>query len=53
MAALSGSETVSTLNGLFKEVYGDDVKQLIPTSNQLQQLIPLKAGAKRLGNLYH
>lgn len=51
--ALSGSETVATLNGLFKEVYGDDVKQLIPTSNQLQQLIPLKAGAKRLGNLYH
>lgn len=36
-----------------KEVYGDDVKQLIPTSNQLQQLIPLKAGAKQLGNLYN
>lgn len=53
MAALAGSETVATLNGLFKEVYGDDVKQLIPTSNQLQQAIPLKAGAKRLGNLYH
>lgn len=53
MAALSGSETVSTLNGLFKEVYGDDVKQLVPSSMKCQQLIPFKGGAKKLGNQYH
>lgn len=53
MSALSGSETLSTLNGLFKEAYGDDVKQLVPSSNKLQLAIPLKLGAKKTGNLYH
>ena len=53
MAPLSGSETVSTLNGLFKEVYGDDIKMLVPSSMKVQQFISFKGGAKKLGNQYH
>jgi hypothetical protein len=53
MAALTGSETLATLNGLFKEVYGDDIKQLVPAPMKVQQMIPFKGGAKRLGNKYH
>lgn len=53
MAPLAGSETLATLNGLFKEVYGDEVKTLVPAPLKVQQMIPFKGGAKKLGNKYH
>lgn len=53
MAGLAGSETVSTLNGLFKEVYGDEIKDLIPNSMRVQQMVPFVPKQKQIGNKYH
>jgi len=36
-----------------KEVYGDDIKQLVPAPMKVQQMIPFKGGAKKLGNKFH
>ena len=53
MAALAGSETVSSLNGLFKEVYGDEIKDLIPNAMKVQQMVPFVPKQKQIGNKYH
>ena len=45
--------TVSSLNGLFKEVYGDDIKQLVPDGAKVQKYIPFAPKQKELGNQYH
>lgn len=39
MASYAGSNTVTTLNGLFKNVYGDKVKNLIPDGVKLVNMI--------------
>lgn len=41
--------TVATLNGLFKSVYGDDVNNLIPDGVQLMNMVPMIPAAQRLG----
>lgn len=44
--------TVSQLNGLFKEVYADKVRDLTPEGYKLYNMIPF-ASADKLGNNYH
>lgn len=50
---MSGSNTVATLNGLFKEVYADKIENLIPDGVKLLKLVPYVEAAKEIGNLYH
>lgn len=45
--------TVSTLNGLFKEVYGDDIAQVIPDGVKVQKHIPFVSKEKQNGNSFH
>lgn len=53
MAISTDSETVSSLNGLFKEVYGDEIKDLIPNAMKVQQMMPFVPKQKQIGNKYH
>ena len=43
----------STLTGLFKEVYGDDIKNLIPETSKLTKMFPFVEKEKQEGNKYH
>lgn len=45
--------TVGSLNGFFKEVYADKLKELIPDGVQLMKLIKFNEKTKQPGNLYH
>jgi hypothetical protein len=45
--------TVGNLNGLFKEVYADKLKELIPDMVKLLNMIKFMAKDKQPGNLYH
>ena len=47
------SNTVSTLNGLFKEIYADKLENLIPDGVKLMSSISFSSKEKQLGNLYH
>jgi hypothetical protein len=53
MAEAAGSNTVQTLNGMFKEVYADKIENLIPEGTKLMQKIPFSSRKKELGSLYH
>ena len=50
---MSAENTVSQLNGLFKEVYGDKLKDLIPDGVLLYNMVPFIGKDKATGNLYH
>lgn len=50
---MSGANTTTTLNGLFKEVYADEIENLIPDGVKLLKLVPFIESAKEIGNLYH
>ena len=45
--------TVGNLNGLFKEVYADKLKELIPDGVKLLNKVSFMAKDKQPGNLYH
>lgn len=45
--------TPSDLTGLFKEVYGDSVINLVPPSAKLVKSVPFIEREKELGNKYH
>lgn len=45
--------SLSTLNGMFKEVYADKIKDLIPDGVKLLNLINFAPKDKQPGNLYH
>jgi hypothetical protein len=45
--------TVSSLNGLFKEVYPEGIKDLIPNGTKVQKRIPFIAASKELGKQYN
>lgn len=49
----AAQNTVASLNGLFKEVYGDKVQNLIPDNVVLMNLIDFVPMDKQTGNLYH
>lgn len=50
---MAGENTVSTLNGLFKEVYADKLENLIPEGTKFMQKVPFSGRKRELGNLYH
>jgi len=39
---MATNNTTSTLTGLFKEVYGDDITKLLPEVAKLQKRVPFK-----------
>lgn len=47
------NNTVGNLNGLFKEVYADKLKELIPDGVKLLTMIKFMSKDKQPGNLYH
>ncbi len=47
------ANTVSQLNGLFKDVCGDDVADLIPSQEELMKDIPFVKSDKRLGQTFN
>ena len=47
------SNTVTTLNGLFKEIYADKLEHLIPEGTKLMKKVPFSGRKKELGSLYH
>lgn len=48
-----GSNTLDTLNGLFKEVYAKDLIELIPDGVKLLSKIPFAKKESALGGFYH
>jgi hypothetical protein len=50
---MSTANTLSTLNGLFKESYADKLKELIPDGVKLLNKIKFMSKDKQPGNLYH
>lgn len=53
MASGAGANIVSTLSGLFKEVYADKLENLIPDQVILVKDLPMLKKEKTLGNLFH
>lgn len=51
MATIDASKanTQASLNGLFKEVYGDKIKDLVPASVKFLNLVKFTKGDKQLG----
>lgn len=49
----SSANTVSTLNGNFKETYAGKIENLIPDGVKLYNMIPFQPKGKQPGNLYH
>lgn len=47
------ANTVSSLNGLFKEVYQNKIKDLVPSQTKMVNMIPFVAGDKQLGNQFN
>jgi hypothetical protein len=45
--------TVSVLNGLYKEVYSDQIVDLVPEGLKVQRTIPFSSKEKQFGNQYH
>lgn len=52
MASLAGANDLSTLNGLFKKVYSDEIENLIPDGVKLVNKIEF-ASKKLLGDSYN
>lgn len=46
---MSTPNTVTTLNGLFKEIYADKIENLIPDGVKLLKLVPYVEAAKEIG----
>lgn len=46
------NEQTGTLNALFKEVYADGVKDLVPSATKMVQLIKFNGAEKLLGKEY-
>jgi len=47
------ANTVSTLDGHFKEVYASKIRDLVPEGMKMLKLAEFSAAEKLLGNLYH
>lgn len=50
---MAGSNQVSTLNGNFKEIYANDIKNLIPDGVKFLKLVNYVESSKEIGNFYH
>jgi hypothetical protein len=44
--------TITTLNGFFKNVYADKLENLIPEGVKLAKMIPFQSPVKRMGLEY-
>lgn len=44
---------IAQLNGNFKEVYGDDIINLVPAASKFTKMVPFIQKDKENGNLYH
>lgn len=53
MADYSGANSAASLNGLFKEVYEDNLKRLIPDGKKILQKIKFVSKDRMPGNAYH
>ena len=53
MAASPGANKLTTLNGLFKEVYASEIEDLIPDGVKLLIKIPFAKKDAALGGAYH
>lgn len=53
MAEYAGSNDLTTLNGLFKEIYADQIENLIPDGVKLLNKIPFAKKDQALGGNYH
>lgn len=53
MATATGANTLTTLNGLFKETYASKLENLIPDGVILLNMIPFVKKESQPGNLYH
>lgn len=53
MADYVGANNATSLNGLFKEVYEDNLKRLIPDGKKILQAIKFVSKDKMPGNAYH
>jgi hypothetical protein len=53
MADFAGSNSVATLNGLFKEVYASDKKKLVPDGKVLMNKLRFVERQRQPGNAYH
>jgi hypothetical protein len=51
--AIESTNTVSTLDGHFKEVYASKIRDLVPEGMKMLKLAEFSAAEKLLGNLYH
>jgi len=49
----TGAHNTTKLEGLFKEVYGDKVENLVPECAKLVKLVKFEGREKELGNKYH
>ena len=53
MADYSGSNSMATLNGLFKETYANEKKKLIPDGKVVLNSIRFLERQRQPGNAYH
>jgi hypothetical protein len=51
--AIESTNTVTTLDGHFKEVYASKIRDLVPEGMKMLKLAEFSAAEKLLGNLYH
>ena len=47
------ANTVTSLNGLFKEVYSEKIKDLVPTQTKMVNMVDFSAGDRQLGNQFN
>ncbi len=50
---MAGENTLATLNGLFKEIYADAVKDLLPSAVKLQKAVGFVRKGKEIGGSYN
>ena len=50
---MAANNNLTTLNGLFKEVYADKLENLIPDGVKLLNMIPFVTKQYQEGSLYH
>jgi hypothetical protein len=53
MADFSGSNSMATLNGNFKETYADKMERLIPDGKKVLERIKFISKEKQPGNQFH
>lgn len=53
LSATAGSNTLSTLNGMFKQVYGDKIENLIPDGVKLYKLVKFAPKSEQPGAAFN